>query len=238
MKSKLLEFYESNRDRFEHLDPLPVSSVQKTLQNTNKALGELRKLCGGNEDTMFVVLHLFLHLPKIRRLEGNEKESRRRPKERNKPRDIKSFINQLSKEAAKHITNAELLAKLLDSDIDTDRLEKKVISWIAYRVTRKLQGLDELDSAIRFVSMIDPETDYTLLKQASGGAKDDKGVDFNDWITAIYKICRDPSNLTSDAIYTGISNLLNFLDIPNKQGQRFTRGNVRGLIKRTLLSSS
>lgn len=238
-ESKLLELYKTHSEQLKNSGLLPIKDDEKTLKNAT-AYPALNKLCNGNKEVMAVVLYLFLRLSGSRRIEKIEQTIRRSSKTRNKPREIKNFIYKLTQEAITHIENAHLL----DPSINKEKLMNKMKTWILMKTYLHLQGIDRFDSAVNFIRMIDPDTDYTTLNQAlnrikADNAKDDKDdtrIDFSGWLVTIYTICKDLSNLRDNDIYTNFSKILNSLGIKNKQGKDFTKDNVKSIIKRALSS--
>jgi hypothetical protein len=240
-QSRLLEFYKDNLVRFEHLRTLPSSfdkDIEKILQGSSAAWPRLAKLCGSNKELMFGILGGFLALkffrdelkkPIFRQLEKDKKT-----KKKNLKRNVENYIKRLTKESLDHIKRA----KSLDLDIDEGKLRERAKAWISYKAQLRFYEMDKYDDAINFVFMIDPDIDYSKLKKNMHDSyrqkigNNETSVSFNDYLCSIYLTCKSRTELSDNAIYEQISNLLNSFKIKSKTGKPFTTKNVQGRIKR------
>ncbi|MBW1693065.1 MAG: hypothetical protein JRJ41_02685 [Deltaproteobacteria bacterium] len=231
-RSRILEFYKNNLDRFEHYRTLPdvfEERIEKILQGSPNAFPELERLCQRNEEVMFGILQGFLTLHFTRNI------PKAKSKKKNLKRDIENYIERLAGEMLDHIQKA----KSLDLNIDRSKLIEKSKAWLSNKAKLYLYEMHEYDDAVNFVCMIDPSIDRSKLEKRINNSirsKVERGeplISFNDFLHSIYLTCERRTTLSANAIYTSMSNLLNSLGIQSDQGKTFTRENIRGIIGRS-----
>lgn len=75
--------------------------------------------------------------------------------------------------------------------------------------------------------------DYGLMWSTEQKQKSTKGLQtIRNFFCEVYRVAEEHSSLKPNAIYIEIENLLDLLKIKNKEGNDYTRENIKGIIKR------
>jgi hypothetical protein len=198
-KSPYLEFYEKKRLEFKSLSTIDElfendPEIKKRLQQAKK-FHSLKKLCGGDEEHMFWVLRVFLFLPTIDEAESFFTDRRKQLK--NEPATVKGYMERLIHKGLENISYVKFIAP----EINEEKFKEKLKEWAGYKVKTKIHGRDDLDDAIEFVCMIDPELDRVKLRKKMHKLSNESIYRRYDreTINKIYKyLGADEKNLKSD----------------------------------------
>ena len=231
----LLEFYEENKTKYKALDFLTpiIESENKEIKEVDckkrlkgaRNYPALKKLCGGQDEIMFMVLQNFLMLSRYKWADSRATKEKQRLK--NEPAKIERYIEKFTHDCGYAIWTV----KLIDPEFDEKEFMSVAKKWIIHKVSMKRAGLDKLDDAIELVHMVDKRIDANRLRAKLNTPAIDSEKLFNNTLLQVFRLCKQKTDNTNNAIFQGMADVLNSLKIKTKQdNKKFTRENLRRII--------